>query len=433
MTLKKLKIGVVGGSIGGCSAAILLNRQGHEVSVFERSSSRLVGRGGGIATSGVVFKSLVEQDFIDPDFPHISLSDMSFRVRTSKQKEIGYVPWKTSIDLKAFHWSTLWNNLRKRVPDDAYYPGREVVHADSSELDAVDITFRDGGREKFDLVLFADGYQSVGRKLLFPEIDLHYCGYVLWRGLLSESVIENSTALEKDCPRISYANLPGNFVIYYVPDENGLTGKGQRIFNWAAYIPIPESDLMSFMIDRHGNSLSGSIPPGRIRLEEEERLRKLMRDNLPTYFGDIVDKTKDTYVQLIYTTELPAYYRGRIALIGDAGIFVQPFTGSGVFKGYNNVKDLLQVFQHYDDLPSALEAWSQEQVRVGKRLLTWGRQLENALIWKPLNLAIANAETTSTWWKESVTFPDEFSYQSPESKTGSGSVENWKADDAGKS
>ena len=35
--MSELNIGIVGGSIAGCSAAILLGRQGYNVRVFERS------------------------------------------------------------------------------------------------------------------------------------------------------------------------------------------------------------------------------------------------------------------------------------------------------------------------------------------------------------------------------------------------------------
>ncbi len=409
--MKKLNIGIVGGSIAGCSAAILLGREGHQVRVFERSTSRLVGRGGGIGTSGPVFESLIEQDVIDADFPHLSGTAMPFIIRTSDHESLGYVPWQMPMNLKAFHWSTLWNNLRKRVPDENYHQGYEVANAKANGADSVTLQFKDGSEADFDLVLFADGYQSIGRQLLFPDVDLKYRGYILWRGLLSESEIDDSTPLENNVPRVSYSDLPGNFVIYLVPSHDGSVKKGERIFNWAAYIPIPEAELPEFMIDREGNALSGSIPPGKIRLEEEYRLKQLMRDNLPTYYGDIVAKTQNTYVQLIYTSQLPAYHQGRIALIGDAGVFVPPFTGSGVFKGYNNVKDLLQVLNDYETLEDALQHWGKEQVRIGNRLLALGDQMEQAFIWDSLDLATANAETTAAWWKAGVTFPEEFSYE----------------------
>jgi 2-polyprenyl-6-methoxyphenol hydroxylase-like FAD-dependent oxidoreductase len=166
------------------------------------------------------------------------------------------------------------------------------------------------------------------------------------------------------------------------------------------------------MVDRDGIHRSGTMPPGKIRLEEEDRLKRLIEDNLPTYYGDIVTKTQNTYVQLIYTVDLSNYYRDRMCLIGDAGMVVQPFTGSGVFKGYHNATDLLEALDTHDNIDEALTDWSRIQVRTGKHLLALGEQMERAFIWQPLDFATADAESTAAWWKASVTFPEEFSYQS---------------------
>jgi 2-polyprenyl-6-methoxyphenol hydroxylase-like FAD-dependent oxidoreductase len=135
-----------------------------------------------------------------------------------------------------------------------------------------------------------------------------------------------------------------------------------------------------------------------------------MRDNLPTYYGDIVAKSLHTHVQLIFTARLPAYYRRRIGLIGDAGMVIQPFTGSGVFKGYNNVKDLLQSLDSHATVEDALEDWGKTQVRVGDHLLAWGEQTEQAYIWQTPDLASADAAATAAWWNASVTPPKEFSF-----------------------
>jgi 2-polyprenyl-6-methoxyphenol hydroxylase-like FAD-dependent oxidoreductase len=64
---------------------------------------------------------------------------------------------------------------------------------------------------------------------------------------------------------------------------------------------------------------------------------------------------QNTYVQLIYTTDLRAYRRGRMCLIGDAGIVAQPFTVSGVFKGYQSVKGLIGALERASDVEAALE------------------------------------------------------------------------------
>jgi hypothetical protein len=37
--------------------------------------------------------------------------------------------------------------------------------------------------------------------------------------------------------------------------------------------------------------------------------------------------------------------------------------------------------------------------------------MEQAFIWEALDFAHADEETTASWWKASVTFPEDFSYE----------------------
>lgn len=273
------------------------------------------------------------------------------------------------------------------------------------------LTLADGTQEAFDLVLFADGYHSLGRALLFPETELIYRGYMLWRGLLPEAEMPDSSPLGSSVPRLSHAKIPGHTVMYFIPHENGSVAEGERIYNWASYIPLPEEALAAFMVDRDGHFHDGTLPPGFMRLTEEERLKGLAAENLPGYYAEIIDKTTNTYVQLIYTSDLPAYYRDRFCLIGDAGMVIQPFTGSGVFKGYNNTKDLLESLNRHETIDEALQAWGTKELASAKRLLALGEQMEQAFIWNQLDYATASADEVAAWWKASVTFPEDFSYQ----------------------
>ena len=100
-----------------------------------------------------------------------------------------------------------------------------------------------------------------------------------------------------------------------------------------------------------------------------------------------------------------------LGLVGDAGVVAPPFTGSGVFKGYQNVSGLLAQLTATAPVDGALEAWSAEQVRLGDRLLALGDQMEQAFIWDSLDLAQADAASTEAWWHAAVQFPDEFTYE----------------------
>ena len=408
---QSLKIGIVGGSIAGCSAAILLMRAGHEVTVFERSKGQLQGRGGGIGTPIATLQALIEEDMLDADFPHLVATEMPFNGRTAVDDRFGRNAWTLPISLATFHWGTLWKNLRKRVPNDVYHDGIRIIQVEMTANQTVRLKTQASETHEFDLVLFADGYRSLGRSLMFPDAKLNYRGYALWRGLLPEMELNEDAHLGTTLPRLSYKSMSGHMVIYFVPGFDDATEISQRLYNWAAYISIPTDELSQFLKDRFGEQRTGSLPPGTIRLDEETRLKELMWDNLPVHYANIVSKTQHTYAQLIYTVDLPAYAKGRMCLIGDAGIVVQPFTESGVFKGTNNARELVNALAQYETVDEALAQWSAEQTNASKRILTLGNQMEEAFIWNPLDFATASSEQTKTWWSNSVAFPENFTYE----------------------
>ena len=409
--MNPLEIAVVGGSIAGCSAAILLGRAGHNVHVSERSRGGLVGRGGGIGTPGPLLADLMKQDLVSRDFPFLACSSMPFVVRTPLEPTYGFVPWQMPSQFAMFHWTSLWNALRSRVSDDHYHGGAGVVSAVESASGGVDLTFEDGSGADADLVVWADGYQSIGRSLMCPGVDLRYRGYMLWRGLLPEREMDHGDILGSTVPRLSFPTMPGSFVAYFVPGADGSSQGGERLVNWASYIPLPEGELDSFMIDRSGTLRVGTIPPGELHPDQQQRLRTLMAGELPDAFAAVVNKTENTYVQLIYTIRAPRYHLGRMCLIGDAGTVAQPHTGSGVFKGYHNVSSLLDSLARHDDLAIALEEWGTTQVELGDRLLALGEQTEQAFIWNPLDLATADAASTEAWWRNAVQFPEDFGFE----------------------
>jgi 2-polyprenyl-6-methoxyphenol hydroxylase-like FAD-dependent oxidoreductase len=232
--------------------------------------------------------------------------------------------------------------------------------------------------------------------------------------VLEEKFLANSEPLENAVPRISYKGLPGHLVLYFVPGQNGSATNGERLVNWAAYVPISDEDLPNFLIDREGRQRSGSLPPGRMRPEEEARLKRLMQAHLPAYYADIITSSRDTFAQPIFSVATPAYHKGCVCLMGDAGAVAPPFTGSGVFKGVNNAIDLAKALQANSTVGAALDRWGQTQTVTGQRVAVLGQQMEQAWIWAAADFSEMDNETTAAWWKKAVTFPEEFTYQAQE-------------------
>jgi len=409
-----VRIGIVGGSIAGCTAAVTLGRGGHDVTVFERSEGGLTGRGAGIGTPRGTVEALIARGLIGADTPRFMASEHPLASRGSTEDRYGHRALVLPLDMALLNWGDLWKQLRSRLPDESYREGHEVVSAEQRG-DRVEVVVASHGRSSFDLLVSADGYQSLGRRALFPELRPSYRGYVLWRGVLDESRLSESGPLETALYRLHYKGLPGNAVFYFVPGERGSTKAGERWVNWACYVPVPGAALSDFLTDRHGRVHQHSLPPGSMRLDEEARLESLMAEHLPPYFAEIVSASSDTFAQPIYTVEVPDNAVGRVALVGDAGAVAQPFTGSGVFKAMMNALDLADALGGGDDPDSALRRWSREQATRGRRLIALGAQMEAAFVWDAPDFSTMSEPEARTWWTEAISFPEEFSYVSGES------------------
>ena len=406
-----MKVGIVGGSIAGCTVAVELIRAGHDVRVLERSRGGLTGRGAGIGTPVGTIDTLVSRELIDADTPRFVVSELPLVSRKDADDRYGHRALTLPLDMALLNWGDLWRQLRSRVPDAAYTEGVDIASS-RPEGDQVVLASTDGSCGSFDLVLFADGYQSIGRRALFPDLEPSYRGYVLWRGVLDESRLSDSDPLETALYRLHYKGLPGNAVFYFVPGKDGSTSHGSRWVNWACYIPIDAEALPEFLVDRHGRQHESSLPPGSMRPDQEERLRHMMSDHLPVYFAEIIMDSVDTFAQPIFSVAPPANALGRRALLGDAGAVAPPFTGSGVFKAMMNAIELAEALGKSGSTVQVLDQWSKEQAERGMRLAALGEQMERAFVWEAPDFSTMTESEAKAWWTSSITFPEDFSYVS---------------------
>ena len=155
-----LRVGVIGGSISGCAAAALLSRAGHEVTVFERSPGQLASRGVGIATRPNVTRGMIERGLLDERFPRCSMIRGVNVCRGGAGERPGRWLGDASMALEGINWAHLYENLRRRVPDEIYCGGVSVRSIDAEAAGSVMVETDDGRAETFDLVVCADGYNS---------------------------------------------------------------------------------------------------------------------------------------------------------------------------------------------------------------------------------------------------------------------------------
>ncbi len=180
-----MQIAVIGAGIGGLVTAIGLQRDGHEVTLFERREDA-GGVGAGISLFGNSFTAL-DALGLDDVVRSVSTDDIAW-IRTGHRRPNG--KWLTRIprdaveSLRTMHRADLHRALVAELAEGTLRVGSEAVVSDRG---APWVTVN-GRMEDYDLVVAADGLHSPSRARLGLDPGLRYAGYVAWRGVTSGSV-----------------------------------------------------------------------------------------------------------------------------------------------------------------------------------------------------------------------------------------------------
>ncbi len=403
-------VAIVGGSIAGCTAAVELSRLGCAVTLFERSGEELKDRGAGIGVPAWVIETFIERGLVDADLAWFPAPAFLRICRTPDEPRYGRLAWSQPAKLAALNWGSLYRNLRARVPEGTYRTRHQVVAMASQPDSRVALTFASGDTQTFDLVVCADGYTSLARQYLFPQIALHYAGYVLWRGSIPESALSESPPLEVGIRCVGYPD--GHGIFYFVPGADDSVAPGQRLVNWGVYVAVPTAELTAFMTDTAGQIHQGSLPPGMMPLATEHALKERLRQQLPDYYSGILERSQDTFAYAIYDCEVPAYRRGRICLAGDAGAFARPHSGAGALKGMSDAialgEALAPTLNGTCTLDDALTAWDTERTAANNQLVRYGNQLGQAFVTEIPDWSTMDQAAMEAWYNAVVTVPTSY-------------------------
>ncbi len=349
-----------------------LARVGCAVTVLERSSEEPRDRGAGIGLPPSLVATLVGLDLVDRDLPRIDAHRFVHLVRDEREERLGHVLWDQSGRLCLLNWGALHTNLRRRVPEGAFRTSSEVIGLRETRAGTVEVELGDCRRSEFDLVVCADGYRSVGRRTLFPDLPVRYAGYVLWRGSVAESELPDAGPLEGAVCWPSYTGGHGPF--YLVPGVDGSTERGKRLVNWGLHLSVFEVERAELLTGKNPPAYAGPLPAGR-----EDKLKSWVPEVLPELYAEIVAKSRGTSVQMIYESTVPAYRKGRICLAGDAGALARPHTATGVLKGITDAVALGEALRAHETLEEALAHYGAEQAAFGNEQVRLAGQLGRAL------------------------------------------------------
>ncbi|GAA1585660.1 MULTISPECIES: FAD-dependent monooxygenase [Kribbella] len=178
----------------------------------------------------------------------------------------------------------------------------DSIAALEQDADGVEVSFASGGRQRFDLVIGADGVHSRVRRLAFgPEEEFvqHLGGYT------SYFTIETPEDLD-DFMKIYTA--PGGRWVALRPDRD----------------PRYAKVLLSFR--------SPILTYDRRDIEAQKRIVRERFEGLGWHTPQVLrglDAADDFYLDTTSKVVVPEWSRGRVALVGDAGYCGSPMAGHG--------------------------------------------------------------------------------------------------------
>ena len=294
---------VIGGGIGGLSAAIALRRTGVEVELIEKNAEWTV-YGVGIIQPGNALRALDQLGLAEQcaaqGYPMRGVRSLTADGETVLRDDtlpsvIPGLPPNNGITRRRLH-DILVSAAREAGTEIRTGVTASTVDQTPGE---VHVGFSDGRQNSYDLVVGADGLYSRLREQLFGEhLQAKFTGQVAWR-----------------------INLPR------IPELDRLwVYRGSR--GTAGFVPLAPDLMYMLTIEK--------VPDGAPLWLPQEGLAAEYRKRLAEYGGAVAEhreRVRDD-AEVVYRPVdnilLPApWYRGRVLLIGDAAHGTSPHCGQG--------------------------------------------------------------------------------------------------------
>ncbi len=372
-----MRIAVVGGSLAGLTAALLLRDAGHDVTVYERRSVPLTGFGTGIVVQPELVRYLVERT-------GAAMADFSVASHAMRyvDAETGGLRAEIPADWRFTSYDALYRRLHAAFASGDYRLGSTLVELSQSP-DAVELHFASGEAASYELVVGADGGQSAVRQRL-TGVSARYAGYISWRGVVLRPSVSAET-WERFDGVFTYGLLEDSHLIAYpVPIvseasgiDDGIVGRrADRMINFQWYWNVEEStELGEMLTDRDGQHRMPSVQFESLQTRYLDELSARAARQLSPSFAELVTAAGRPFVTMIADADVPGMVFGRVCLIGDAAITPRPHAAAGAAKAAADAWSLAEAVDHLDDGFASLARWEQQQLAVGRAYLVKVRRM----------------------------------------------------------
>lgn len=304
---RSLKIGIVGGGVGGLTAAIALRRQGHSVTVYERSAKYMrVGAdinltpNAMLALDGLGVGEAARRTGAQPTF-RIS-RDWDTGKETSRLPMSSAAQERYGAPQLTIHRADLLSALAEAFPQENMKFSKRLRSLEQDDS-SVTLHFADGSSATHDAVVGADGIHSRVRAALFGDESPRFTGVVSFRSVVPSASVK------------------------HVPEIEAFT-------KW--WGPNPQSQIVTFPLNL-GQDTFVFATTGQESWHEESWTSEGDVNELRSFYKDfhpdaraLLDACTSVLKSALYERDpLPQWSQGRVTLMGDACHPMLPFMAQG--------------------------------------------------------------------------------------------------------
>jgi 2-polyprenyl-6-methoxyphenol hydroxylase-like FAD-dependent oxidoreductase len=361
----RAKVAVAGGGIGGLTAAIALRQAGFEVKVLERAD-KLGGVGAGLLLAANAQKALGKIGLAEA-VARLGTPASAGEIRSWRGEVLASIPAselekRIGAPSAAVHRADLQALLVREVGEKTLRLGFEVEGFEREGESGVRVLLADGGEERADILVGADGLRSKVRAGMFGAEEPRYAGYTAWRAVVEpeEDLLPWGSGFESwgRGARFGCAHI----------------GKG-RVY-WFATANAPEGE-------RDG-------PPGSPTCAKAKLLRLFSGWHRPV--ADLVEAAEEGTILRtdIYDREPlgERWGEGRVTLLGDAAHPMTPNLGQGACQAIEDAVVLARCLDEGGATAEALRGYERLRservatvVRRSRRVGMVGQAKNPAVCW----------------------------------------------------
>lgn len=372
MTLADRRILVIGGGFSGMAAAIELRRHGAQVDLVEIDPGWR-NYGAGISLGGATLRALRRLGVLDAFLREGNAAD-GVKICLTHGPQVAELPTPRIAGPEVPGGGAILRPVLARILAEATRAAGTNVRlgctftAIEQDAEGVDVTFTDGQRRRYDLVIGADGLYSKTREALFPAAPKpRYSGQAVWRAVLPRP------------PEVTTATM---WLGRVKPGVN----------------PVSATHMYLFVTEHRPTN--DHVDPATF----VERLRALLAEFpaplLQQIRAQIGDDSQIVYRPLEGLLLPRPWHRGRVVLIGDTVHATTPHLASGACIGLEDALVLADELARTADVPAALRAFEdrrwercrmvvENSARLGEIEIANGDKDEHARIMRESLMALA--------------------------------------------